>query len=137
VEALNDSGTVGSDALVAAAWVLPPEEERDLAQAIALRDAIADGHVRAVVPSLWIHEVGNTLARRQPERAKRSLDALLRFNLASAPRSPRWLECALHLTQRYGVTFHDASYHAHAIVGRGVFVTADERYIGRTGGPDP
>ena len=26
-----------------------------------------------------------------------------------------------------------ASYHAHAIIGRGVFVTADERYIGHAG----
>ena len=122
------------DASVILKWVLPSEEEPNLGQALALRDSIADGHVRAVVPSLWICEVGNTLARRQPERAERSLDVLSRFDLESARRSPRWLECALHLTQRYGVTFYDASYHAHAIVGRGVFVTADELYIGRAGG---
>ena len=121
------------DASVILKWVLPSEEEPHLGQALALRDSIADGHIRAVVPSLWIYEVGNTLARRQPERAERSLDVLSRFDLESAPRSPRWLECALHLTQRYGVTFYDASYHAHAIVGRGIFVTADERYIGRAG----
>ena len=121
------------DASVILKWVLPSEEESDLGQALALRDSIADGHVRAVVPSLWIYEVGNTLARRQPGRAGRSLDVLSRFDLESAPRSPRWLECALDLTQRYGVTFYDASYHAHAIVGRGEFVTADERYIGRAG----
>ena len=122
------------DASVILKWVLPSEEEPNLGQALALRDSIADGHVRAVVPSLWIYEVGNTLARRQPERAERSLDVLSRFDLESAPLSPRWLECALHLTQRYGVTFYDASYHAHAIVGRGVFVTADGRYVGRAGG---
>ena len=122
------------DASVILKWVLPSEEEPNLGQALALRDAIADGHIRAVVPSLWIYEVGNTLARRQPQRAERSLDVLSRFELESAPRSPRWLECALHLTQRYGVTFYDASYHAHAIIGRSVFVTADERYIGCTEG---
>ena len=61
-----------------------------------------------------------------------SLDHLLRFSLPSAPRSPGWLDRALALTQRYGVTFHDAAYHAHAIVERGVFVTADERYVERT-----
>ena len=44
-----------------------------------------------------------------------------------------WLECVLDLTQRYGVTFYDASCHAHAIVARGMFVTADERYVGRAG----
>ena len=41
------------------------------------------------------------------------------------------LDRALALTQRYGVTFYDAAYHAHAIVERGVFVTADERYVER------
>ena len=121
------------DASVILKWVLPSGEEPDLGQALALRDSIANGHVRAVVPSLWVYEVGNTLARRQPERAERSLDVLLRFDLESAPRSRQWLECALDLTKRYEVTFYDASYHAHAIVGRGVFVTADERYIGRAG----
>ncbi len=121
------------DASVILKWVLACADEPDLAQALELRDSIADGRVRAVVPSLWIHEVGNTLARRQPERAERSLGVLSRFDLESAPRSPRWLECALDLTQRYAVTFYDASYHAHAIVGRGIFVTADERYIGRAG----
>ena len=121
------------DASVILKWVLPSEDEPNLGQALALRDSIADGHVRAVVPTLWIYEVGNTLARRQTERAERSLDVLSRFDLESAPRSSRWLECALDLTQRHGVTFYDASYHAHAIVRRGVFVTADERYIGRAG----
>ena len=121
------------DASVILKWVLPCEDERDLDQALDLRDSIADGRVRAVVPSLWFHEVGNTLARRRPEHAEHALDVLSRFDLESVPRSPRWLESALDLTQRYGVTFYDASYHAHAIVGRGVFVTADERYIGRAG----
>ena len=117
------------DASVILKWVLASADEPNLAQALELRDSIADGRVRAVVPSLWIYEVGNTLARRQPERAERSLGVLSRFDLESALRSPRWLECALDLTQRYGVTFYDASYHAHAIVGRGMFVTADERYV--------
>ena len=121
------------DASVILKWVLPSEEEPDLGQALALRDSIADGHVRAIVPSLWIYEVGNTLARRQPERAQHALDVLSRFDLESAPRSSRWLECTLDLTRRYGVTFHDASYHAHAIVGKGAFVTADVRYIERAG----
>ena len=82
-----------------------------------------------MVPELWIYEVGNLLARRFPNRAARLLDALLRFDLAIAPRSGRWLRHVLELTQRYGVTFYDATYHAHAIIERGVFVTADARYL--------
>ena len=100
------------DASVILKWVLPSGDEPDLGPALALRDSIAEGHVRAIVPALWIYEVGNTLARRQPDRAERSLGALLRFDLESALQSPMWLECVLDLTRRYGVTFYDASYHA-------------------------
>ena len=60
------------------------------------------------------------------------MNALLRFELESAPPSPDWLARVLDLTRRYDVTFYDAAYHAHAIVTRGVFVTADERYVART-----
>ena len=59
------------------------------------------------------------------------LDVLIRFGLDDAPPSPAWLGCVLNLTKRYGVTFYDAAYHAHAIVERGVLVTADERYVDR------
>ena len=122
------------DASVILKWVLPSAHEHDLGRALALRDAIAGGEVRAVVPDLWIYEVGNTLTRRKPGLAEPALDALLRFGLEVAPRSPEWLRHALDLTRRHDVTFYDAAYHAHAIAGRGVFVTADERYVRRAGG---
>lgn len=121
------------DASVILKWVLPPADEGDVDRALAMRDSIMSGRVRALVPDLWVYEVGNTLARRFPDRAFRLLDALARFDLAIAPRSRRWLNHALDLTQRYGVTFYDAAYHAHAIVERGVFVTADARYLQRAG----
>ena len=121
------------DASVILKWVLPPAEEPDTDKALALRDSIASGGVRALAPELWVYEVGNLLARRFPSRASRLLDALLRLDLAIAPRSGRWLRRALELTQRHGVTFCDAAYHAHAIVERGVFVTADSRYLQRAG----
>ena len=119
------------DASVILKWVLPPADETDLRCALALRDAFAAGNVRALVPTLWIYEVGNLLARERPDEASRLLDMLIRFGLADAPRSPAWLDCVLRLTKRYGVTFYDAAYHAHAIVERGVLVTADERYVDR------
>lgn len=122
------------DASVILKWVLPSADEPDLGHALALRDAIANGELRAIVPDLWIYETGNTLARRQPALAARALDALLRFNLVTAPRSPEWLRHTLDLIRRYDVTFYDAAYHAHAIAGQGVFVTADERYVKRASG---
>lgn len=35
----------------------------------------------------------------------------------------------LELTDCYPVSFYDAAYHATALVHRGVFVTADQRYV--------
>ncbi len=121
------------DASVILKWVLRSEDEPDVVRAIALRDAILSGDVEARVPTLWLYEVGNTLARRFPEQAEHVLDVLSRFNLVSAPRTTRWMKVALDLTNQYGVTFYDAAYHAHAITRGGNFVTADERYIGRAG----
>jgi len=121
------------DASVILKWVLPSENEPDAVRALALRDAILSEEVDACVPTLWLYEVGNTLARRFPEEAGHILDVLLRFHLVSAPRTTRWAKLTLELTKQYGVTFYDAAYHAHAITRRGTFVTADENYIRRAG----
>ena len=77
------------DASVVLKWALPSGDEPDLEQAIKLRDAITAGDVNAVVPTLWLYEVDNTLTRRFPDRAERTLGVLLRFGLVSAPRSQR------------------------------------------------
>ena len=117
------------DASVILKWVLPPANEPDVERALALRDTIATGGIHMLVPALWIYEVGNMLARERPGDAKQLLEMLLRFGLTNAPQSSTWLDTALELTQRYGVTFYAAAYHAHAIVERGVLITADERYV--------
>ena len=92
------------DASVILKWVLPSADESGLEQALSLRDAITGGNVQAVVPRLWLFEVGNTLARRLPERAADMLDALLRFGFVAAVESPAWMREACGLTRRYGVT---------------------------------
>ena len=121
------------DASVILKWVLPSRDEPDTARAIALRDAIVADEVDARVPALWLYEVGNTLARRFPDRAVHALRVLRRFGLAVAPPTSRWLRTALDLTAQHGVTFYDAAYHAHALTSAGVFVTADEQYVARAG----
>ena len=117
------------DASVILKWVLPPADEADVGPALALRDAVVAGDVQALVPELWLYEAGNTLARRLPNQAGRLLESLQRFNLPLASPSRRWLRQVLELTRHHGVTFYDAAYHALAILERGVFVTADERYF--------
>ena len=126
---LIEPQVVVPDASVILNWVLPPADESDVQQAIRLRDAIANGQARAVVPSLWIYELGNTLARRVPKSAEAILGALKRFDFNIGAESQNWMSQVLDLTRRYGVTFYDAAYHALAIIHQGVFVTADERYL--------
>ena len=121
------------DASVILRWVLPSQGEPDAARAIALRDAIVRDEVDARVPALWLYEVGNTLARRYPDRAEVALEVLLRFGLVVAPSTSRWLKTTIDLTAQHGVTFYDAAYHAHALTSGGVFVTADEKYVARAG----
>ena len=117
------------DASVIPKWVLPPADEADVGRALAFARCHRQRRCSCLGAGLWLYEVGNTLARRLPGQAERLLASLLRFDLPTAPPSRRWLNQALDLTQRYGVTFYDAAYHAHAILERGVFVTADERYF--------
>jgi predicted nucleic acid-binding protein len=119
------------DASVILKWVLPGDELGS-ERALALRDAIRDEHVRAIVPGLWLYEVGNTVARRYPDHARAWLSALAKFGLEEAPATQSWLTKALDLTKAYAVSFYDAAYHATALVHGGVFVTADERYAKRT-----
>ncbi|MBK6349767.1 MAG: type II toxin-antitoxin system VapC family toxin [Proteobacteria bacterium] len=118
------------DASVILKWALPSGDEPDANQALLLRNAIRDDLVRAIVPSLWLYEVGNTVARRFPTHAGTWLSSLVKFGLQESPVSSRWLAQVLELTASYPVSFYDAAYHATALIHGGVFVTADERYAG-------
>lgn len=117
------------DASVLLKWVLPSDDEPDTDKALRLRAAILDDAVHAILPPLWIYEVGNTVARRFPAHAQAWLSALLRFGIEEMPPSQAWLAKSLELTSRHEVSFYDAAYHALALVHNGVFVTADAKYI--------
>jgi predicted nucleic acid-binding protein len=112
-------------------WALPSDDEPDADKALLLRDAILDEVVRALLPALWLYEVGNTIARRFPTHASGWLSALMKFGLEEAPPSQPWLAKTLELTSRYEVSFYDAAYHALALIHNGLFVTADTRYVNR------
>ena len=122
------------DASVLLKWVLPSDGEPDTDKALLLRAAILEETVSARVPSLWLYEVGNTVARRFPAHASAWLTALMKFGLTEAVPSDAWLTAALELTRTYEVSLYDAAYHALAITRRGVFVTADVRYVNRMAG---
>lgn len=119
------------DASVVLKWALPSDDEPDADKALRLRAAILDETVHALVPALWLYEVGNTVARRFPTQAQAWLSALMKFGLEELPPSQAWLSKALELIRDHDVSFYDAAYHAIALLHKGVFVTADVRYIGR------
>jgi predicted nucleic acid-binding protein len=119
------------DASILLKWVLPSKEEPDADRALLMRAAILDEAVRALLPSLWLYEVGNTVARKFPAQASAWLSALMKFGIEEAPPSNPWLAKTLELVSRHDVTFYDAAYHSIALVHGGVFVTADSRYVSR------
>jgi predicted nucleic acid-binding protein len=119
------------DASVLLKWVLPSNDEPDVNRALLLRAAALDETVHALVPAQWLYEVGNTVARRFPTHAEAWLSALMKFGVEEAPPSPAWLAKTLELTSRHEVSFYDAAYHALALVHKGLFVTADTKYVGR------
>jgi predicted nucleic acid-binding protein len=123
------------DASVLLKWVLPSEDEPDADKALLLRAAIRDEAVHALLPALWLYEVGNTIARRFPTHASGWLSALMKFGLEEASPSEPWLTKILELTRRYEVSFYDAAYHALALIHKGLFVTADSRYVNRVKEP--
>ena len=123
------------DASVVLKWVLPSDDETDTDKALLLRAAIQDEAVHVLLPGLWLFEVGNTIARRFPAHASAWLSALMKFGLEEASPSQAWLAKTLELTRRYEVSFCDAAYHALALVHKGLFVTADSRYVNRVSEP--
>jgi predicted nucleic acid-binding protein len=125
------------DASVLLKWVLPSDGEPDTDKALLLRAAILEETVSARVPSLWLYEVGNTIARRFPDQAQTWLTALLKFGLQESPPSQAWIMKSLELTRRHDITFYDAAYHALALLHDGLFITADTKYVtcaGKSGG---
>jgi len=122
------------DASVLLKWILPSYHEENYAKSLGIRQAAINGEVMLKAPSLWICEVGNTLSRRFPKQSKPLMQALLEFGLDEPKFYPDWLDRCLTLSQKYKVTFYDASYHSLALLERGVLVTADEQYVNKTRG---
>ena len=75
---------VTPDAPVVLKWVLPGDDEQDGDAALSLGDEAVASTVELVVPQLWIHEVGNTLAMRFPDRAGEVLGSLADVGLTEA-----------------------------------------------------
>ena len=119
------------DASVLLKWTLDSDDEKDRGRAAALRETWLGGACRLIVPSLWIHEVGNILGLKRPGSATALLRAMVDMELEE--RNPEaYLEVIYRLMKKYKVTFYDAAYHGLAIHSGGTFLTADIAYVRKT-----
>lgn len=116
------------DASVILKWVLPKNISPLQHQALSIRDALIEGKINIIVPSLWRYEVGNTLGRLIPANAYDLLTACTDIGFYEAKESSERDKTALDLMNQWQVSFYDASYHALAIVNDMEFITADEKY---------
>lgn len=121
------------DASVLLKWVLPGERELHLDKALNVRESFLHGRIDLLVPDLWIYEVGNILGRHFPEDAQARLEALIRFGIPQTGNTDASWKTALCLVAKHKVSFYDASYHALAVLNKGIFLTADEAYVRKVG----
>ncbi|GJL63041.1 MAG: hypothetical protein NPIRA04_16950 [Nitrospirales bacterium] len=118
------------DASVILKWVLEKGEGVEVSTALDLQSAFVAGELELQVPTLWKYEVGNVLGLKQPQLAGELMKALLDCELPEVPLTSNYCQAALKLMQEIkDVTFYDSCYHALAIQVRGVYVTADKRYL--------
>ena len=119
------------DASVLLKWVLPSSNETLVSEAIAVRDAHVTGRVELLLPSLWLYEAGNTLARKYPTHGEIMHSDIVDFGIRTVEPTSAVLRTTFDLVRRWGVTFYDASYHALALAHRATLITADERYFAK------
>ncbi len=117
------------DASTLLKWVLPPENEPFVEQALSIAVAFAENRIELFTPALWFYEVGNVLAIKHPAIAEQQLVRLQQMGMNEVVPDQAMLRTAIGLVGEKRVSFYDAIYHAIAIAKQGVFVTADEKYL--------
>jgi predicted nucleic acid-binding protein len=120
------------DASVAAKWLLPPEGETLVGQALAILDDFTKGRIRLFVPDLFWPEVSNFLwkavrrGRMSEAAAAAAIQSLSGLDLLTIPSAPL-VSDALSIAIRFDRTPYDAIYVALAVTSGRPLVTADER----------
>lgn len=117
------------DASVLLKWGLDPLPEGDLEQAALLQEEWLDGRIEIVLPGIWAFEVANVLALKKPAQADELMEIFLGYRIPEAVTTRELCRATFRLMKECRVTFHDAVYHAVALLLKGVLVTADEAYF--------
>ena len=118
------------DASVLLKWVLQRDEETDSTAALRLLESYTDGQIDIQLPSLWRYEVGNVLARKIGRLAPDALRTLIAYEFVEHSLELDYCLAVLRFVRGLPTaSFYDASYHVLAIRLRGLFVTADQKYL--------
>jgi len=118
------------DASVFVKWFSVGEEF--LAEALALRQSLADGRLQLVAPDLIVFETCNAI-RKSPSITDEDARLLAREVLEVRPEpfelNADTAEQAMTLARREGVSFYDASYIMAAKTLGCTLITADEKQL--------
>lgn len=116
------------DASVLLKWSLDSPAEKDQEKAHAIRQGWLAGRHRIVLPSIWGYEVGNILGRKQARLARELLEIYFGYGFEEE-RAADLYERAFDIMNAIEVTFYDAAYHAVALKHRGIYISADDKYV--------
>ncbi|MDP4008281.1 MAG: type II toxin-antitoxin system VapC family toxin [Candidatus Peregrinibacteria bacterium] len=114
------------DSSVAIKWLL---NEEDSEIAMHLRNLYKHDLIDIIVPSHFYWEICNVMARKASAGALRFFSELRMSDILEVRLTNRNALMACKLMEKYPkISFYDASYHALAILEKGIFVTADQKY---------
>lgn len=122
------------DTSVIIRWAYQTDEPVEQDKALDLLHLWLEGGCEFLLPSLWSHEMANTILKKSPSRAAELMELFIGFRFSEVKSTPELCHEAMSLAERYGVDYYSAVYHAVAQRCGGTLITADTRYFKKARG---
>ncbi len=109
-------------------------DEGDLEKAIAVRDRIAEGRWRGIVPDLLLYELANALRYNRSLDAndvKEAVDSIIALGVEVRGADQEVLRYSIEIACKYDITVYDAYFLALAVREKKKLITADYRFAER------
>jgi len=116
------------DASVILKWTFSSPNEHNRDKALNILNAWISGRIEILLPKLWVFEVANVLALKNPKFAEEIMDILIGYRFPEYEANAEICKRTFELMGKYRGTFYDAVYHAVALINKGTLVTADKPY---------
>lgn len=116
------------DSSVIAKWYL---EEKDKEEALRLKTSHVEGNQSIVAPALILFELGNVFLSNglSQQDFNSSIEKLLKFEIDFIQPDTQLLQSIFAVSQKYSLTYYDATYVAIAQSLKCDFVTADKKLV--------